>query len=164
MAIGLAKLFNIKLPINFFSPYKAISIGEFWRRWQITLSRFLRDYLYIPLGGSRQGEVRRYFNLMITMLLGGFWHGANWTVVLWGGLHGLYLCIDHGWQRWLKLRSWQIPCNWWSQIAARSLTFLAVVVSWVLFRAETLDGVKGILNGMAGLNGIMLPDNLAFWD
>jgi len=161
MAIGLAKLFNIKLPINFFSPYKAISIGEFWRRWHITLSRFLRDYLYIPLGGSRQGEVRRYFNLMITMLLGGLWHGANWTFVLWGGLHGLYLCIDHGWQRWLKLRSWQIPSNWWSQIAARSLTFLAVVVSWVLFRAETLDGVKGILNGMAGLNGIMLPENLA---
>jgi len=161
MAIGLAKLFNIKLPINFFSPYKAISIGDFWRRWHITLSRFLRDYLYIPLGGSRQGELRRYINLMLTMLLGGLWHGANWTFVLWGSLHGMYLCIDHGWQRLLKLRGWQVPSNWLTQLAARALTFLAIVVSWVLFRADTLAGAKRILSGMAGLTGIILPEKLA---
>jgi len=157
MAIGLAKMVNINLPMNFFSPYKALSIGDFWRRWHITLSRFLRDYVYIPLGGSREGEVRRYVNLIITMFLGGLWHGANWTFVLWGGLHGMYLCIDHGWQRLLKLRGWKVPSNWLTLLAARSLTFLAVVISWVLFESETLEGVKNILRGMAGLNGIILP-------
>ena len=158
MAIGLAKLFNIKLPMNFFSPYKAISIGDFWQRWHISLSRFLRDYLYIPLGGSRQGEVRRYLNLIMTMLLGGFWHGANWTFLLWGCLHGTYLCIDHGWQQFLRQRGWKAPSSRLSQFAARALTFLAVVISWVLFRAETLDGAGNILRGMAGLEGLILPE------
>ena len=91
MAIGLGLMFNIKLPINFNSPYKAISISDFWRRWHITLSNFLRDYLYIPLGGSRRTELRCYSNLMITMLLGGLWHGAGWNYVIWGGLHGVNL-------------------------------------------------------------------------
>src|SRR5579863_7957836 len=98
MAIGLALLFGIRLPVNFRSPYKATSIVEFWRRWHITLSRFLRDYLYIPLGGNRLGEQRRYLNLMVTMLLGGLWHGAGWNFLIWGGLHGLYLCVNHLWQ------------------------------------------------------------------
>lgn len=161
MAIGLARLFNIKLPMNFFSPYKAISIGDFWQRWHITLSRFLRDYIYIPLGGSRQGEVRRYLNLFFTMILGGLWHGANWTFLLWGGLHGIYLCIDHGWQRFLKQCSWKAPSSRLSQVAAQALTFLAVVISWVLFRSETLDGAKRILRGMSGLDGFILPESYA---
>ncbi|MDF5714784.1 MAG: MBOAT family protein [Rhizonema sp. NSF051] len=161
MAIGLARLFNIKLPINFFSPYKAISISDFWRRWHISLSRFLRNYLYIPLGGSRQGQIRCYLNLLITMLLGGLWHGANWTFLLWGGLHGIYLCIDRGWQQFLKHRNWKAPSDRLSRILAQALTFLAVVISWVLFRSETLEGAKRILHGMTGLDGLILPEGYA---
>src|SRR6267142_4779788 len=100
MAVGLALMFGIRLPVNFRSPYKAASIIEFWRRWHITLSRFLRDYLYIPLGGNRSGEQRRYVNLAVTMLLGGLWHGAAWNFVIWGGLHGIYFCINHLWRAW----------------------------------------------------------------
>ncbi len=98
MAIGLARMFGIEFPANFFSPYRANDIGEFWQRWHMTLSRFLRDYLYIPLGGNRKGTPRRYANLMITMLLGGLWHGAAWHFVLWGGLHGGYLVAHQGWK------------------------------------------------------------------
>lgn len=157
MAIGLSKMVNIKLPMNFFSPYKAISIGDFWRRWHISLGRFLRDYIYIPLGGSRTGEVRRYANLLITMLLGGLWHGANWTFILWGMLHGVYLCIDHAWKRFLKQKglAFESRYHYW---LARMLTFLAVIVSWVLFRAETLSGAGRILAGMFGGNGLILPE------
>jgi alginate O-acetyltransferase complex protein AlgI len=160
MAMGLSQMFNVKLPMNFFSPYKAISIADFWRRWHISLGRFLRNYLYIPLGGSRQGEMRRYFNLLITMILGGLWHGASWTFVLWGGLHGIYLCIDHGWRRFLKQRGWafELRSHQW---LARLLTLLAVIVSWVLFRATTLSGASQILWGMFGGNGFVLPNNLA---
>src|ERR1019366_3355606 len=100
MAVGLALLFGIRLPVNFCSPYRAISIIEFWRRWHITLSRFLRDYLYIPLGGNRLGEQRRYLNLLVTMLLGGLWHGAGLNFLIWGGLHGIYLSINHLWRAW----------------------------------------------------------------
>ncbi|MDP3840780.1 MAG: MBOAT family O-acyltransferase, partial [Methylococcales bacterium] len=96
MAIGLSLMFNVRLPINFNSPYKSLSIIEFWRCWHMTLSRFLRDYLYIPMGGSRDGKIKRYVNLLITMLLGCLWHGAGWTYVIWGGLHGVYLVINHG--------------------------------------------------------------------
>ena len=103
MAIGSARIFGITLPVNFFSPYKAVNIIDFWRRWHITLSRFLRDYLYIPLGGSRGGKARRYGNLLVTMLLGGLWHGAGWTFVIWGALHGAYLVINHGWRRLLDV-------------------------------------------------------------
>lgn len=156
MAIGLALMFNIKLPINFFSPYKAVSVGDFWRRWHISLGRFLRDYLYIPLGGSRKGEGRRYGNLLVTMLLGGLWHGANWTFVLWGGLHGLYLCIDHGWKQFLKQRGLAFEAGYQVWLA-RLLTLLAVVISWVIFRAETLAGGWRILVGMAGGSGFILP-------
>lgn len=160
MAIGLSKMVNIKLPINFFSPYQSVSISDFWRRWHISLGRFLRDYLYIPLGGSRKGELRRYANLLITMLLAGLWHGANWTFVLWGGLHGIYLCIDHGWKQFLKQRglSFESRYHYW---LARLLTFVAVVVSWVLFRAQTLSGAQSILLGMLGFNGFVLPEKFA---
>ncbi len=102
MAIGLACLFGIRLPWNFASPYKATSVIEFWRRWHMTLSRFLRDYLYIPLGGNRKGPARRTVNLMIVMLLGGLWHGAGWSFVIWGGLHGLYLCVNSAWRAGLS--------------------------------------------------------------
>ncbi len=162
MAIGLARMFNIRLPFNFDSPYKATDIVDFWRRWHMTLSRFLRDYLYIPLGGSRKGPVRRYLNLMITMLLGGLWHGAAWTFVVWGGLHGLYLMIAHGW-RALRARLGWLPerPSAWGRFAAWTLTFLAVVVAWVPFRAESFEAAGRILAGMAGLNGIVLPEKFA---
>lgn len=156
MAIGLARLFGIRLPINFNSPYKAVNIIEFWRRWHITLSNFLRDYLYIPLGGNRHGEVRRNLNLMITMLLGGLWHGAGWTFVLWGGLHGLYLLINHQWrlfrQRYLGHDLNQTR-GWMSRLSLL-LTFGAVVVGWVLFKAESTATAWMLLRGMVGLNGI----------
>ena len=97
MAIGLARMANVRFPLNFNSPYKARDIADFWRRWHMSLSRFLRDYLYIPLGGNRHGEARRVVNLMLTMLLGGLWHGAAWTFVAWGGLHGLYLIVHRLW-------------------------------------------------------------------
>lgn len=148
MAIGLGLMFNIDLPINFDSPYKATSISDFWRRWHITLSNFLRDYLYIPLGGSRRGEIRRYANLLLTMLLGGLWHGAGWTFVVWGGLHGLFLCINHGW------RKLNLPI---SKLLAWGITFLAVISTWVLFRANSIHDAIEMLQAMAGLKGIVLP-------
>jgi alginate O-acetyltransferase complex protein AlgI len=160
MAVGLGQMLNIKVVMNFFSPYKAISIGDFWRRWHISLSCFLRDYLYIPLGGSRVGEMRRYFNLLITMLLGGLWHGASWTFVVWGGIQGIYLCIDHGWRQFLKRQGKQLS-SWPHRMAAWSLTFLAIVISWVVFRAETLAGAAEVLHGMLGLSGFILPEAFA---
>ncbi|MEB3831293.1 MBOAT family O-acyltransferase [Phormidium sp. CCY1219] len=149
MAIGLGWMMNIKLPINFNSPYKALSITDFWRRWHITLSAFLRDYLYIPLGGNRRGEIRRYANLFITMLLGGLWHGAGWTYVLWGGMHGVLLTINHGWRRL------GIPLP---KIFGWMMTFLAVVASWVLFRATSLYEGLEMLQAMMGMKGIILPN------
>jgi alginate O-acetyltransferase complex protein AlgI len=150
-------------PANFNSPYKAASIIEFWRRWHMTLSRFLRDYLYIPLGGGRCHPLRRHANLMATMLLGGLWHGAGWTFVLWGGLHGLYLVINHAWRAVRRRRAGVLslppPLARW---LARLLTFLAVVVAWVFFRAESLSAARALLEGMAGLNGISKADPYYF--
>jgi len=147
MAIGLARLFGIKLPLNFAAPYRATSIIDFWRRWHITLSRFLRDYLYIPLGGSRRGKIRRYGNVLVTMLLGGLWHGANWTFVVWGGVHGLMLVINIAWR---AVFPWHIN-RWWSRAMARAVTFLAVTLAWVLFRAESFAGATNMFAGMANL-------------
>lgn len=152
MAIGSARLFGLRIPINFDSPYKASSIIEFWRRWHISLSTFLRDYLYIPLGGSRRGPFRRYANLMTVMLLGGLWHGAGWGFVVWGGLHGSYLIINHWFRHLWGPPSPQALSRW----AGRLLTFLAVVVAWVFFRAESFSAAGAILAGMAGLNGFVL--------
>ena len=154
MAIGLSLMFGIFLPLNFNSPYKATSIVDFWRRWHMTLSQFLRDYLYIPLGGNRHGRVLRYVNLMITMLLGGLWHGAAWTFVVWGALHGVYLCINHAWSnfgpkappRFARL----------AEIAGVALTFLAVVIAWVFFRAPDMTTALAVLSKMAD------PTNVAF--
>jgi alginate O-acetyltransferase complex protein AlgI len=144
MAIGLARMFGVNLPVNFASPYKATSIIDFWRRWHITLSRFLRDYLYFPLGGNRKGVPRRYANLALTMLLGGLWHGASWTFVIWGGAHGLLLILNHGWreagQAWIK--------GW----LARAVTFFFVILTWVLFRAETISGAGRTFRAMFGLS------------
>jgi D-alanyl-lipoteichoic acid acyltransferase DltB (MBOAT superfamily) len=154
MAIGMSLMFGIFLPLNFNSPYKATSIIDFWRRWHMTLSQFLRDYLYIPLGGNRHGRVLRYVNLMITMLLGGLWHGAAWTFVIWGALHGVYLCINHAWSyfgpkpppRFARL----------ADIAGLILTFLAVVIAWVFFRAPDMATALSVLSKMADPGNVAL--------
>jgi D-alanyl-lipoteichoic acid acyltransferase DltB (MBOAT superfamily) len=155
MAIGLARIFGIKLPANFHSPYKATSIIEFWQRWHMTLSRFLRDYLYIPLGGNRRGTVRRYINLMITMLLCGVWHGAGWTFIFWGGLHGFYLVSNQIWRQWRK-SSWlaNVQNRWYTKISGSLLTFLCVVIGWVLFRANDMKAASIILKGMSGWDNL----------
>lgn len=153
MAIGLGLLFGIRLPVNFRSPYQARSIIDFWRRWHITLSRFLRDYLYIPLGGNRLGAPRRYLNLMITMLLGGLWHGAGWTFLIWGGLHGTYLCANHLWQgRRAEPRPVERPSRIVSGLSWVA-TFGAVVLAWVFFRAASLSGALHMLAAMTGAGG-----------
>ncbi|MFZ5524131.1 MAG: MBOAT family O-acyltransferase [Pseudomonadota bacterium] len=159
MAIGLSRMFGVVLPLNFHSPYKAANIIEFWRRWHMTLSRFLRDYLYIPLGGNRRGIPRRYLNLMATMLLGGLWHGAGWTFVLWGGLHGLYLVINNGWRSLRNKLGFNPdrPLSRPMHALSVLLTFLAVVVAWVVFRADNLDTAIAMLKAMAGMNGFVLP-------
>src|ERR1700686_4908004 len=154
MAIGLALLFGIRLPVNFRSPYKAASIIEFWRRWHITLSRFLRDFLYIPLGGNRLGEQRRYFNLMLTMLLGGLWHGAGWNFLIWGGLHGIYLSINHLWHSWRGGDAHAPAANAYATAAKAvswAVTFFAVVIAWVFFRAQTMAGAWQMLGSLFGL-------------
>jgi alginate O-acetyltransferase complex protein AlgI len=155
MSIGIAYMIKIKLPLNFFSPYKAIDIIDFWRRWHMTLSRFLKDYIYIPLGGNRKGKVRRYINLMATMLLGGLWHGAGWTFMIWGGLHGCYLIINHAWRGFEQRFGWdsdETPA-WGRSLLSIAITFLAVTVSWVLFRADSLDAASSMLQGMVGIHG-----------
>jgi alginate O-acetyltransferase complex protein AlgI len=160
MAIGLSRLFGVQLPLNFASPYKARSITEFWRRWHMTLSRFLRDYVYVPLGGNRKGTVRRYINLFVTMLLGGLWHGAGWTFVAWGALHGLYLVVNHGWSALRTRLGLQSRSAAWTFLAWL-VTFVAVVVGWVLFRAPTFASAVQILRGMVGANGTSLPSAVA---
>ena len=139
MAIGIALLFNIKLPINFNSPYKALSIQDFWRRWHITLSRFLRDYIYIPLGGSKISSFRTYSNLMATFIIGGFWHGAGWTFIFWGFLHGLALVIHRLWQT-LGFKMW----TWLAWL----ITFNFVNIAWVFFRAKEWDDAIKVIKGM----------------
>ena len=151
MAIGTALLFNIKLPINFNSPYKALNIQDFWRRWHITLSRFLRDYIYIPLGGNRKGRLRTYANLMATFIIGGIWHGAGWTFVFWGLLHGVALVIHRIWSE-LGFKM--------NKILAWFITFNFINITWVFFRAKDWDDALKVLKGMFGLSGIVLPNFL----
>ena len=167
MAIGVARLFGIKLPINFNSPYKSANIIEFWRRWHITLSNFLRDYLYIPLGGNRKGQFRQCINLIVVMLLGGLWHGAGWTFVIWGGLHGVYLVINHQWRLFRRSLGQDLSQNrWWSRSLACLVTFLAVVVGWVFFRADNIASAIALLKATIGANGIYgIPaTGLPVWD
>jgi alginate O-acetyltransferase complex protein AlgI len=152
MAIGLSLLFGIRLPFNFDAPYKSKSIVEFWRRWHISLSRFLRDYLYIPLGGNRHGDRRRNINLAATMILGGLWHGAGFTFVIWGAMHGLFLTINHRWSEQTK----KLPAlarvtkAWWYPLAALSLTQIAVVFAWIFFRADNFYDAVRVIQSMAG--------------
>lgn len=147
MAVGLGRMFGIRLPVNFESPYKAASIVDFWRRWHMTLSRFLRDYLYVPLGGNRKGRPRRHVNLMATMLLGGLWHGADWTFVAWGGLHGLFLMINHAWRRIAHGGERGYRRSTW----ARPVTFLCVAAAWVFFRAESFQAAVNVFAGLGNL-------------
>jgi len=164
MALGTARLFGIRLPLNFNSPYQATSISDFWRRWHMTLSRFLRDYLYIPLGGSRCGSVRRSANLFVTMLLGGFWHGAGWTFLLWGGLHGGYLVLNHAWTTFLETRGGRVAGSFlFAGWGGRIMTFLAVLVAWIFFRAEHFTDGCRLLLGMSGANGFVVPADPLFY-
>jgi alginate O-acetyltransferase complex protein AlgI len=149
MALGLALMMGIRLPLNFNSPYKSASIIDFWRRWHMTLSRFLRDYVYIPLGGNRRGRGLRYVNLLLTMLIGGFWHGAAWTFVAWGALHGIYLVLNHGWRSGRELLGLRGSLGVVGQLGGTILTFLAVTVAWVFFRAEDFATAGAILKAMS---------------
>ncbi|WP_323990217.1 MBOAT family protein [Nguyenibacter sp. L1] len=161
MAIGMALLFGLRLPFNFDVPYRATSIRQFWQRWHMTLSRFLRDYLYIPLGGNRHGAVRQSANLFATMALGGLWHGAGWTFVAWGVLHGLALSVNHAWTRLASRLALRLPA-----VAAWALTMLFVIVGWVLFRAPDFPTAGRVLRAMAGLQGVGRAwprDAAVFW-
>lgn len=158
MALGLGRMFGVKLPLNFNSPYKATSIIDFWKRWHITLSLFLKDYLYIPMGGNQAGILRRHVNLMTVMLLGGLWHGANWTFIFWGGVHGVYLSVNHIWRSFVSRRfrcdnqAVLLLANWFSGL----FTFMSVALAWVLFRAENLPTAVNIYKGLLGLNGVSI--------
>ena len=152
-AIGAALCLGFAMPDNFRFPYAAVGFSDFWRRWHITLSSWLRDYLYIPLGGNRHGPHRTYAALMTTMLLGGLWHGANWTFVAWGGLHGIYLSVE----RLLKGRFGSYRPGPWAFLALGLLTYTLVNVTWVFFRAKTFAKAWMVLKGMAGQNGVTRP-------
>ena len=151
MAIGLARMFNVRFPANFHSPYKAVNIADFWRRWHMTLSRFLRDYLYIPMGGNRRGPARQMLNLFLTMLLGGLWHGAGWTFIIWGALHGLFLALQRLWSGFATKQGIRLPrpVGWF-------ITMLCVMAAWVYFRADTIHTAHSVLASLAGLNGFGL--------
>ena len=148
IAIGTALCLGFSLPDNFRMPYAAIGFSDFWRRWHISLSTWLRDYLYIPLGGNRGSEIRTYVNLMLTMLLGGLWHGAAWTFVVWGGLHGLYLAGE----RWVRAKTGVAgdPAGGLNRLMLALLTYFLVNITWVFFRADDFAGAARILRGMTG--------------
>jgi D-alanyl-lipoteichoic acid acyltransferase DltB (MBOAT superfamily) len=151
IAIGVAALLGYRFPQNFNQPYRALGIGDFWRRWHMTLSAWLRDYLYIPLGGNRHGRLATARNLMLTMLLGGLWHGANWTFLIWGAMHGAALVADHAWRRSATFAAFGSRpiarvCDW-------ALTFHFVCFAWLFFRAPSLDAATQFLNGIWADNG-----------
>lgn len=152
MAIGLGLVLNLKLPVNFNSPYRALSMIDFWRRWHMTLGLWVKNYLYIPMGGGRCGVVRKMRNLFASMLIIGLWHGAGWTFVFWGGAHGIMLMINHLW-RMTKIEMPKVLC--WL------LTFLGIVVCWVFFRAETFHAAWQVLTAMTDFWNIVLPANKA---
>jgi alginate O-acetyltransferase complex protein AlgI len=152
IAIGLGLLFGIVIPDNFDAPYRTTCVIDFWRRWHMTLSRMLRDYLYISLGGSRYGLSRQVAALLVTMLLGGLWHGAGWTFVIWGGLHGIALTANHLWRR--TGAAMPTPLGW-------LITFVFVVAAFVIFRADTLSSARHVLGAMAGADGLSWQVRLA---
>ena len=154
MAIGLARMLNVRFPINFDSPYQARDIAAFWRRWHITLGTFLREYVYVPLGGSRVGAARHAANLTATMLLCGLWHGAAWRFVAWGGLHGAFLAVHAAWRR----SGVRLPGS-----VAHALTLLCVLLAWVPFRAQGTGASLAMLRGLFGLNGVALPQLVLGW-
>ncbi len=156
MAIGLAWMFGIRLPINFLSPYRSTSIIDFWRRWHITLSRFLRDYLYFPLGGGRKGEARRYVNLFIVMLLGGLWHGAGWVFVAWGAIHGAALAVNHGWRALAPEALQKVTSH---PAIAWPLTMLVVVAAWVFFNAVDFKTAANIFASISNPGQAMVTPN-----
>ena len=162
MALGLGLLFGIRLPFNFDSPYKAVNVVDFWRRWHVTLSEFLRDYLYKPLGGNRLGIKRSFFNATLVMLLGGLWHGASWTFVFWGLLHGLFIGFNHLTRAFAKDRGETDGQPFWRLSVNRLLTFVFVTFAWVFFRSQDFQGAFSMLHSMIGLNGIDLPRSLGF--
>jgi D-alanyl-lipoteichoic acid acyltransferase DltB (MBOAT superfamily) len=149
MALAVALLFNIKLPINFNSPYKALNIQDFWRRWHMTLSRFLRDYIYIPLGGNRNGEFRTYSNLFTVFLVGGLWHGASWMFIIWGAMHGFAIVLHRAWQKMGQKMN---------TLLAWFITFNFINITWIFFRAKDWGDAKNVLYGMMGFSGVMLPE------
>jgi D-alanyl-lipoteichoic acid acyltransferase DltB (MBOAT superfamily) len=161
MAVGLGLLFNLRLPINFAAPLRASSIIDLWRRWHISLSRFLRDFVYVPLGGAVGGPARRTVNLFLTMLLGGLWHGANWTFVLWGAFHGVLLAINHAWRQWRGRRATTRA----RRFAGWCATFTAFVIGMVLFRAADLPAALKMFQAMTGFGGAARAEamNVA-WD
>lgn len=152
MALAVALLFNIRLPINFNSPYKALNIQDFWRRWHITLSRFLRDYIYIPLGGNRNGEFRTYSNLFTVFLVGGLWHGASWMFVIWGAMHGIAIVLHRAWQQMGKKMN---------TFLAWFITFNFINITWIFFRSKDWTQANNVISGMIGNNGIVLSEKYA---
>lgn len=150
MAVGLARMFGLRLPVNFWSPYQARDIAEFWRRWHITLSRFLRDYLYIPLGGNRRGPARTYANLLVTMLLGGLWHGAAWTFLLWGAYHGCLLALHRLYRQYFASNGERGGRS--TRGLAIGVTFLFVALGWVIFRAPDLQTALNLFAALPALN------------
>ncbi|HET8881897.1 MAG TPA: MBOAT family protein [Solimonas sp.] len=159
MAIGLGWLFGVRLPINFDSPFRSSSLAEFWRRWHITLSRFLKQYVYIPLGGSRVGETRAYLNVFLTMFLSGIWHGAGWTYLVWGIYNGVIVVFNRAWERLRKRLGWAQPRAWWDRGVAVALTLVAWTAGLTIFRADSMATANNILAGMAGLHGAVLPQH-----
>ena len=159
MAIGLARMFGIRFPGNFDSPYRAGSIVEFWSRWHMTLTRFLREYVYFSLGGNRCGPWRHALNILATMLLSGLWHGAGWTFVIWGGLHGFFLIVAHRWRVFVQKRGWQLR-HWSYRAACVLLTFIVVLFTWVFFRAPTLATAGRVLASMTARHGLTAPEAL----
>jgi alginate O-acetyltransferase complex protein AlgI len=158
MAMGLARIFGVQLVINFHSPYKSNSIIEFWKRWHISLSRFLRDYVYIPLGGNRKGLKFTYFNIFIVMVLGGIWHGASWNFFVWGAIHAVYIVINHFWRQLREAKVISlVGSKFFQRVSGRFLTFILIAIAWVYFRAENLDSANRIVESMLGLNGLSFP-------
>jgi D-alanyl-lipoteichoic acid acyltransferase DltB (MBOAT superfamily) len=159
MAIGIARMFGIILPANYLSPYKATSIIEFWRRWHMTLSRFFRDYLYLPMGGNRKGAFGNMCNLLIVMLLGGLWHGASWTFIIWGGINGMGIALNHGFRSIRSSLGHDLSkTHVLGQSASWCLTFVFIVFAWVIFRSESVNGAHNMFQAMLGLKGLLFPE------
>jgi len=156
MAIGLARMFGIKFPHNFDSPYRASSVIVFWERWHRTLTRFLREYVYYSLGGNRRGHLRQILNIMATMLLSGLWHGAGWTFIIWGALHGSFIVINHQWRLWVEKMKWNLT-HWIYRAAGVVLTFTVVSLAWTFFRAPNIGVAGEMLSKMLALDGFSLP-------